>query len=482
MELTKVTNTTIEEKYHIVYIGGKRYYEFDMTEKLPNLQETVPYLFRYKTIEIREAAWNRMTIGILNALDEQEPKSESELLSITYSWSKQRAFSKEKKTNHTKFKNLFLNTNHTSTHSMMSIQTLLQSYGIDLADCYFLIRRHPVSEPQEAREYFIKQTIDGLRFSMQAQRLKDEKVDKVIGIIHVLNKYLAKISSGFNNFFLFDDYYYFSNYKDKIVDLFKKRMSPDDKTLKKIIRCLKHLDHFYRNKDFYLWLKTATISDTFISILKNELEYLMFYLNSNFIVISKLYGRMMLLHRAEMVALGLENSIENLFNLCNILFHDCYYFQKPYISKSKLQETMNDEQLVYQYACSLDIFTISDLNKYIDQMHLKRVGSYLDLIIRCSNSHVQIDIDKMISKKRLDLNASAIEIFMKELQFYINSFGSIDSETYLGYNSLPSIGVTWNKYSLVGVIRSYCLDKFSITYKTKTYKKMHYVIGVLGNS
>ena len=40
------------EKYHIVYDNGKRYYEFDMTTKLPILDDTTPYLFQYKDINL----------------------------------------------------------------------------------------------------------------------------------------------------------------------------------------------------------------------------------------------------------------------------------------------------------------------------------------------------------------------------------------------------------------------------------------------
>ena len=38
----------ITDKYKISFINDKRYYEFDMTEKLPILDNTIPYCFRYK--------------------------------------------------------------------------------------------------------------------------------------------------------------------------------------------------------------------------------------------------------------------------------------------------------------------------------------------------------------------------------------------------------------------------------------------------
>ena len=44
---------TLEEKYGIVYVDGKRYYKFDMAEKMPFLDDTVPYMFEYKNIKIK---------------------------------------------------------------------------------------------------------------------------------------------------------------------------------------------------------------------------------------------------------------------------------------------------------------------------------------------------------------------------------------------------------------------------------------------
>ena len=40
------------ERYKIHFINGKRYYEFNMSEMLPSLEDTVPYYFKYKDIEM----------------------------------------------------------------------------------------------------------------------------------------------------------------------------------------------------------------------------------------------------------------------------------------------------------------------------------------------------------------------------------------------------------------------------------------------
>lgn len=75
-------DNNLVERYKIHFINGKRYYEFNMSEALPSLEDTVPYYFKYKDIEIYSSAWNRMTLEILSAIDNISPKSDEELLNI----------------------------------------------------------------------------------------------------------------------------------------------------------------------------------------------------------------------------------------------------------------------------------------------------------------------------------------------------------------------------------------------------------------
>ena len=67
---------SLMDKYNLFFINGRRYYEFDMTTKLPVLENTIPYLFRYKDIEIYESSWNKMAVRIVEELDKLYPKSE----------------------------------------------------------------------------------------------------------------------------------------------------------------------------------------------------------------------------------------------------------------------------------------------------------------------------------------------------------------------------------------------------------------------
>lgn len=56
-----------------------------------------------------------MTIEILSGLGNMNSKTEEELLSIPYEWTKIDIFSRTKRINYCQFKNSYLYTNHTST-------------------------------------------------------------------------------------------------------------------------------------------------------------------------------------------------------------------------------------------------------------------------------------------------------------------------------------------------------------------------------
>ena len=59
----------IEDKYSIYYINDKRYYVETMNKSLM-LENTIPYMFEYKNIRIYDTAWNRITVKILEEIDE----------------------------------------------------------------------------------------------------------------------------------------------------------------------------------------------------------------------------------------------------------------------------------------------------------------------------------------------------------------------------------------------------------------------------
>lgn len=472
-------DNSLVERYKIHFINGKRYYEFNMSEMLPSLEDTVSYYFKYKDIEIYSSAWNRMTLEILTAIDNISPKTDEELLNIHYYWTKTDIFSVDKRTNYTPFRNIYLNTNHTSNHAMMNIQGLLKAYNIPLDECYFLIRRHFSVEPKEVKLYIRSETIPAFSKSLQLKGYSGDRIGVIISNFETINKMLSKVSPGYNDFFLFDDFYYFTNYKVKLFEWLEKRhYSEQDKTYRAVKRCLGFLDDFYKNREFYDYLSKTTVSESTIKIIGDEIETLFVSLNSDVIVSNKLYARMRMMHINELINLGQLNNPKDIYRLANTYYSKKYYFKEPFISKDKNSNLSNDE-IIYSYAYTLDEISVLKLNQYADKMHLKKLDNYLQFFEDASDDYVQIDESKMVKKEKLDIDPDVLERIKNELKYYIDSFGNVDSETYAGYNALPSLNVGWNKYLLLGLCRTYFKEMISIKYEGKQYKKISFNLSLL---
>lgn len=95
-----------------------------------------------------------------------------------------------------------------------------------------------------------------------------------------------------------------------------------------------------------------------------------------------------------------------------------------------------------------------------------------------SNDFVLVDYDKIIRKEKFIINhgAELLNQIKKEISFYINSFGTINSDDFIGYNSLPKINYVWNKAILLGITRTFFRDSFDIIELSGRYKTISYKI------
>ena len=467
----------IYEKYKIHVINGRRYYEYNVDEKLPLLDNTIPYYFKHKDIEIYDNRWMFLAQKLVEELDKRNPKTDDYLLSIRYSWSKTDVFSRTKKTNYLPFRDLWLNTNHTSTHALMSIQCLLRAYDVNPSDCFLLINRHPVAEPAEIRDYIIDQERRGFSKTLLARRFSFSRISKILSNFEVINKILAKTTPSFDNFYLFDDYYYFTNYKCKVMDRVKVVYQDKPQNIELIKKYLDYYDDYLRNKKFFLEYDSKAVSMKFEEQIKKEIEYLFSSLKSTIITSSKIYSRLKLLYPEQMSQIKFLGTPKDLFEFLKLNFNSNYFFQEPYISKTPISNLTTDE-IITNYAYSLDEFDIQKLNDYADKMHIKRISNYLAFIIDSSEDYVLIGQGMLKKKSLLDIDDSYLSELADALSFYINSYGTIDSRTYKGYSSLPKPknNQQMDKNLLFGLSLSYLKDRFDVECLGGKYKDFEYLI------
>lgn len=223
-------------------------------------------------------------------------------------------------------------------------------------------------------------------------------------------------------------------------------------------------------------LITIKLDSDFIKSIGEEIEKLFESLNSKVIVANKLYARMKILYPEEVEKLGELNNSKGIYLITSIYFAKKYTFKEPYICVDSKTILENDE-IIYSYAYSLDEITITKLNQYAEKMHLKKLDNYLEFINSSADTYVQVAEGKLINKEEMNLPPEQIEKIKKELTYYIESFGKIDSETYNGYQLMPNIGYEWNKYLLLGICRSY-IDNIKINYMGNTYKNIAFELKI----
>lgn len=464
----------IEDKYSIYYINDKRYYVETMNKSLM-LENTIPYMFEYKNIRIYDTAWNRITVKILEEIDALNPKSEEELLSLKYDWSSTSVFSKDKLTNFLPFKNIYINTNHTAVHAGMNIQLLLKAYNIPLEECKIHIRRHPSAEPKEVRDYYRNITINGLKKVLMLIGLSQKSIETTIGNMDVINKkILSELSNGFTDFYLFDDYNYFVNYKVKTLEYVKNKYygTPYVVAAEKGLR---YLDIYYKHKKVFDTYSRVGYLMNNKEMIDKEINYLFNQSPIKAISVSKLISRLRIVNSDFMTTIKSFSNNDDFYALLNALFYKNYIFKKPFIAADD-SITLSNDDLITSYAYSLDRFTIGDITKYSDKMHLKRRSSYLNMIIEISGDYIQVGPDAFVSKDSFSISDSDLDKIKNELSFYINSFGNINTDNYNGYTQLPKLEYQWNKHLLIGIVRTYLSSYFKGEYTSNFYDTTEYII------
>ena len=119
------------------------------------------------------------------------------------------------------------------------------------------------------------------------------------------------------------------------------------------------------------------------------------------------------------------------------------------------------------------------LGEYADKMHFKRIDYLLKFFTEISDQFIQVNVDTLVDKDTLNISDDFLKELKKELQFLIENFGHIKTQELKGYHLLPSIDLEWNKYLLVGLIKTFLSETFKIDYTDRFYNKTDFIIDLV---
>lgn len=226
----------------------------------------------------------------------------------------------------------------------------------------------------------------------------------------------------------------------------------------------------------FIYVSQIDISKEIISKLKDIIEGLFLSLKTRVISARKVFARLSLTNKELLSNLKIATDSFSTFSLIKYLFREEYGFNRPLISLDKDSE-VDSIELIVNYVSTLDEFSSNTIKMYTTKMNIRGLYSFLEFMEDQSDSFVQVSQDTMVSKSKLNISSNNLKEIEKTLLLIFSRFDEIDVDKFNGYALLPKLSYRWNKYLLVGVIRSYFNDRYEIRNTSAFYDKTSFIIG-----
>ena len=226
----------------------------------------------------------------------------------------------------------------------------------------------------------------------------------------------------------------------------------------------------------YIYVDKLNITDEIKKELKEYVDSLFVALDSKLLTAQKIYASLAIKNKALLNKLHLTSRFGDfeLYYLLKYLYKNDYYYSRPIIS---LEEnfTTSAYVLAQEYARRLDKFNYGDVKSYLYKMNLGIIYSYLVFMEDMSESYVQINKDSMQKKEKLNLTEEKLKEIHDFIEMVVKE-KELKTDNFDGYFMLPIIEKPWNKYLLVGIIRSYFSNEFEIENTTNYYDTTDFIV------
>lgn len=208
--------------------------------------------------------------------------------------------------------------------------------------------------------------------------------------------------------------------------------------------------------------------------LKTFIDDLFSSLNTKLVTSKKIYAKLQLTNKELYKKLNLTNGHFELFSIIKAIYNN-YYYSRPYIF---LEENAYNTRstIIQDYVRQYDSFNFKMIQDYQSKMNIGGLYSYLEFMENMSDEYVQVDIDEMVKIEKLNLNEVTIKEIKKVIDLILDNFNVIETSKFNAYSLLPKISYVWNKYLLVGIIRSYLSEYYDIKNTENTYSNTDFEV------
>lgn len=230
-------------------------------------------------------------------------------------------------------------------------------------------------------------------------------------------------------------------------------------------------------KEFIYENKIGITAQT-INELKNYIDSLFAEFNVRTLSSRKIYARLKMFNNELFCKININSGHYELFSILKYLYKDLYYFDRPLVSLDMISKGSTYEILKNHFQDSQE-FDYGEIKKYIYDLNLCSLNSYLNFMDDMSDDFVQYNIDSMKSKNIFE--KSVDKDFTKKvdnvLELFFDRSDKINTENFNGYRLLPVIkNYDWNKYLLVGIIKTFLNNKYIVENTGNMYNKTDYII------
>lgn len=224
----------------------------------------------------------------------------------------------------------------------------------------------------------------------------------------------------------------------------------------------------------FIYYRYLNIADETVDVLRKFIDEQFESMGTDVISSRKIYAKLSLTKKELLEQLHLTHGQFTLFSLMKYLYPDLYY-SRPLIS-TKVMEQKGSYSLIKSHAQKYDKFDHNTILDYVSKMNIGGLYSYLEFMDDMSDEYVQINIDTMVRKEKLGITQEQLLQLNQLLDLIFDKYNELDTSIFKGYQMLPKMPVPWNKYLLIGIIRSYFDEQFEIENKNNMYNNTDFVI------
>ncbi|MCI8384483.1 MAG: hypothetical protein HFJ33_06475 [Clostridia bacterium] len=226
----------------------------------------------------------------------------------------------------------------------------------------------------------------------------------------------------------------------------------------------------------YIYIDKLQIREETKKELKEYIDELFEKMDSKLLTSKKIYASLSIMKKELLEQLHITSKFGDfeLFSIIQHLYKEEYFYSRPIISKE--QNFITSSYLVVkEYAKKQKLFSYTDIKQYLYKMNLGGILSYLNFMDNLSDEYVQISKDSMIRKEELNLKQEQLEK-IEELMELLLKNRELKTEHFDGYFMLPKLNRSWNKYLLIGIIKTYFKEKYEVENTTNFYDTTDYII------